>query len=77
VDASIVIWESENVLKVPSSALFRHGDGWSVFVIDDGKAIRRDVDIGHRNQFEAEVLSGVEAGAAVILHPTNETADRA
>jgi HlyD family secretion protein len=77
VEARIIIWEAESVLKVPSSALFRHGDGWSVFVVENGKALRRDVEIGHRNQFDAEVLKGIEEGAAVIVHPTNQIADGA
>jgi HlyD family secretion protein len=75
VEARIIIWESDNTLKIPSSALFRHGDGWNVFAIENGRAVRRQVEIGHRSQFEAEVLSGIEEGAAVILHPTNQIAD--
>ena len=39
VEVRIIIWESEAVLKVPTSALFRHGDGWSVFAVENGKAI--------------------------------------
>lgn len=77
VEARIIIWEAESVLKVPSSALFRHGDGWSVFVVENGKAIRHEVEIGHRSQFEAEVLSGIDEGAAVIVHPTNQIDDGA
>jgi HlyD family secretion protein len=77
VEARIIIWEAESVLKIPSSALFRHGDGWSVFVIENGKAIRHEVEIGHRSQFEAQVLSGIEEGAAVIIHPTNQIVDGA
>lgn len=77
VEARIIIWEAEGVLKVPSSSLFRHGDGWSVFVVQNGKAIRREVEIGHRSQFEAEVLSGIDEGAAVIVHPTNQIDDGA
>lgn len=77
VEARIVIWESDDVLKVPSSALFRHGDGWSVFVIEGGRAIRREVEIGHRSQFDAEVLDGIEEGADVIVHPTNQITDGA
>jgi HlyD family secretion protein len=77
VTASIIIWESENVLKAPASALFRHEDRWSVFVIEGGKATRRDVEIGHRSQLEVEVLSGIEPGSAVILHPTNQIVDGA
>jgi HlyD family secretion protein len=75
VEARIIIWESESVLKVPTSALFRHGDGWSVFIIENGKAIRHEVEIGHRSQFEAEVLGGIEEGAHVVVHPTNQISD--
>ena len=77
VEARIIIWEAEKVLKVPSSALFRQGDGWSVFVVENGKAIRRQVEIGHRSQFEAEVLSGIDEGVAVIVHPTNQIGEGA
>ncbi|HXU07683.1 MAG TPA: efflux RND transporter periplasmic adaptor subunit [Blastocatellia bacterium] len=77
VEARIVIWEADGVLKIPSSALFRHGDGWSCFVVENGKAIRRDVEIGHRSQFEAEVLSGINEGAPIIVHPTNQIGDGA
>lgn len=77
VEAKIVIWESESVLKVPSSALFRHGDGWSVFVVEGGRATTRVVEIGHRGYFEAEVLNGVTEGETVILHPTNQIAEGA
>jgi HlyD family secretion protein len=77
VEARIVIWEAEKVLKTPSSALFRYGEGWSVFVVENGKAVRREIELGHRGQLEAEVLSGIEEGAAVVVHPTNEIADGA
>jgi HlyD family secretion protein len=75
VEARIIIWEAESVLKIPSSAPFRHGDGWSVFVVQERKAIMRQVEIGHRSQFEAEVLKGIEEGAQVVLHPTNQIRD--
>jgi HlyD family secretion protein len=75
VEARIIIWESDGILKIPSSALFRHGDGWSVFIIENAKAIRHEVEIGHRSQFEAEVLSGIEEGARVVVHPTNQISD--
>lgn len=35
----------------------------------------RSVEVGHRNPFHAEVLSGVEAGQAVILHPDDRLED--
>lgn len=77
VEARIIIWESKDSLKAPSSALFRHGDGWSVFVIEEGRASRRDVEIGHRSQFEVEILTGIKESEQVIAHPTNQLADGA
>ncbi len=32
VEVKVVTWGNPNVLKIPASALFRHGDGWSVFL---------------------------------------------
>jgi HlyD family secretion protein len=77
VEARIVIWESKDSLKIPSSSLFRHGEGWSVFVIEEGKALRREVEIGHRSQLEVEILSGIVESEQVVLHPSNQIADGA
>jgi HlyD family secretion protein len=75
IEARIVIWESENVLLVPASALFRHGQGWSVFVIENGRARQRKVEVGHRTAFDVEVRQGLTEGTEVILHPTNQITD--
>ena len=75
VEARIVVWESEQVLKAAASALFRSGDGWAVFVVDGGIARRRDVEIGHRNAFEVEIIGGLSEGEIVILHPANDLTD--
>jgi HlyD family secretion protein len=75
VEAAITLWEGTGVLKVPASALFRRGDAWSVFAVDGGRARRRDVEIGHRNPAEAEVLRGLAAGEIVILHPSDRIKD--
>jgi HlyD family secretion protein len=75
VEARVVIWRSDNALKVPASALFRKQDGWAAFVFDDGRARLRDVTTGQRTAFEVQVLSGLEAGESMILHPSNDIAD--
>jgi HlyD family secretion protein len=72
VESRIVTWESPDVLKIPGSASFRDAEGWSVFVIQNGRANLRHVRIGHRNQIDAEILEGVSAGQEVILHPSNQ-----
>lgn len=65
------------VLRVPVSALFRRGEGWSVFVVENGIAHLRNVEVDHRTPFEAEVKSGLEEGAEVIIHPSNQISDGA
>ena len=75
VEARIVTWESSDVLKIPGSAAFREADGWSVFQVDNGRARRRSIHVGHRNQTEVEILDGLSTGDAVILHPSNRLRD--
>jgi HlyD family secretion protein len=75
VEAHFILWEGEDVLQLPASALFRHADGWSVFAITDGKARRVAVQIGHSNGLVTEVLSGIAAGEIVIVHPDDRIED--
>lgn len=75
VEARVVLWNGENVLKVPASALFRRGDGWSVFVVEGGRARRRDVTVGHRGALEVEILGGLTDGEQVVRHPSNDVED--
>lgn len=71
VTARIVTWSADDVLKVPASALFRCDEAWCAFVVENHRATRRSVEIGHRNALEAEVLGGLNAGELVIRHPGN------
>ena len=75
VTGRIVVWEKEDVLKVPSSALFRIGESWGIFVVEEGMARTRVVSVGQRNGIEAEILEGLAAGDPVILHPNPRIAD--
>jgi HlyD family secretion protein len=77
VEARLVLWQGENVLKVPLGAVFRHGSGWAVFRIEDDVARLTPVNIGHRGETEAEVLSGLSAGQAVAVHPGDRVKDGA
>lgn len=75
VHVRITVWRSGDVLRVPLSALFRKGEDWAVFTVADGRAHLTTVEIGHRNREMAEVISGLEAGERVILHPSDRVAD--
>ena len=75
VEAVFILWEGGNVLQVPSSALFRYGEGWAVFGIAEGKAARRLVEVGHRSGLTAEIVSGLSESERVITHPSNDIED--
>lgn len=69
VEAAFVMWEGDRVTQVPANALFRVGDTWSVYVIENGMAQLRTVKQGHRSALAAEILEGLREGEEVILHP--------
>jgi HlyD family secretion protein len=71
IEAQIILWEGRDILKVPTSALFRKGDDWAVFKVVSGKARLHRVEIGHRNGLEAEVLNGLDEHDVVVVHPSD------
>ncbi len=75
VETRIIIWENNEVLKLPLSALFRCRQAWCVFKVEAGRAMRIEVEIGHRSDVEVEVLSGIEAGVPIVLYPSEQLAD--
>ena len=75
VEARIIIWEGQNILQVPSSALFRSGDGWAVYRVVNGRARVCLVKTGHTNGLESEVLDGLDENDRVIVHPGDKVKD--
>ncbi len=75
VEAKIVVIKQKDVAKVPSSALFRRGDGWALFVVEGERAQVRGIEIGENNGLETEIRSGLEPGAVVIVHPSDRVTD--
>ena len=75
VEVRIVVWETGDALTVPSSALFREGDSWSVFVVEDGRVRRVSVQAGHNNGLQAEILEGLGEGQQVVLYPAPSLED--
>jgi HlyD family secretion protein len=69
VEVRVIVWESEDAVTVPSSALFRQALKWAVFVVENGRAQQRAVKIGRNNGLRAQVLDGLIPGDRVILFP--------
>lgn len=75
VEARIVIDKADDVLKVPTSALFRVGEKCAVFHAIEGKAVEQIVEVGLQNGLEAEIRSGLQEGDRVIVHPGDDVVD--
>ncbi|MEE4637670.1 MAG: HlyD family efflux transporter periplasmic adaptor subunit [Wenzhouxiangella sp.] len=69
VEAAFVLWEGDEVLQVPTSALFRHADAWAVYVVEDGRARLRAVEPGRSSGLVSQIVTGLAPGERVITHP--------
>lgn len=77
VEAAIVLWESPDALRVPAGALFHKAGQWRVFLLRDGRAVERPVEIGRRTGSTAQVLDGLEQGDIVVAYPSDRVRDGA
>ncbi|MBS3959709.1 MAG: efflux RND transporter periplasmic adaptor subunit [Xanthomonadaceae bacterium] len=62
----IVYDEREAALTVPRAAVVEASGEASVFLVEDGKAVRRVVRLGHVNGSYAEIVEGLAEGDRVI-----------
>ena len=76
VEVRIVIWSDENVVRMPVGSLFRRGDDWAVFVIEEQRArLQRSARSAQRDV--GQITSGLSAGQTVVLHPPDTLTDGA
>jgi HlyD family secretion protein len=77
VTVHVTVWSTDDALTVPVGALFRKGDEWAVFTVQDGRVHTTTVQISHRNGRVAEVLAGLSKDDQIVLHPSDRIADGA
>lgn len=75
VEARVVTWESDRVLKVPVSGLFRHGSDWAAYVVRDGRAQLMPVQVGLSGGGEIHVAAGLQEGDEIVLYPGDRIRD--
>jgi len=75
VEARIVVWEQADVLMAPASAVFRDGDGWAAYRVENGRARKVPLRVGQRSDVEVQVLAGLEAGDEVVTYPGDSVED--
>ena len=71
VDTRITVFSRDDVTVIPSGALFRTGESWNVYVVSDGRAQRRTVELLRRSGRFAAVTAGVQSGEHVIIYPSD------
>jgi len=75
VDVEITVEKKENVLRVPDLAVFEKNQKNCVYVIENGRAVLRQVDTGLEGEDYMEVVSGLSKGDTVILSPSDSLSE--
>ena len=75
VEAKIIIWETDQALKVPAGALFRRGENWAAFVLNGSRAHLKTIKAGRSSGTEIQILEGIKPGEQVILYPGGRVQD--
>lgn len=75
VEVRVAVWHSDAVLAVPAGALFREGSEWKTYVYQNGSAKLVTLQAGKSDGRFTEVLSGLNAGDKVLLHPPDNVRD--
>ncbi len=75
VEVRVAVWHADDVLVVPAGSLFREGNAWKTYVFSGGNAKLTAIEAGHSDGRFTEILSGLGAGAEVLLHPPDTVKD--
>jgi HlyD family secretion protein len=75
VEAQIETWSGQNILKVPSGALFQRGTQWQTYVEEGNRAMLRAVKVGRSSGRETEILEGLTVGQKVVIYPGDQIAN--
>jgi membrane fusion protein (multidrug efflux system) len=67
----------ENAILIPTTAIMPKADGHTIFIIKDGTAHLKDVELGARTANRVEILKGISAGDTVAIAGVPQLKDRA
>lgn len=71
VDARITVFTQEDATIIPTGALFRRGEIWNVYAVDNGRAQVREIKLLRRSGRFAAVATGLAPGERVIVYPSD------
>ncbi len=75
VEVEIIVEEVDNALLVPASALFRDGEGFAIYAVQDGIARLVPVEVRARTPDEVAIEAELPDDARVIVHPPDAVED--
>jgi HlyD family secretion protein len=75
VDVRVLVQVVEQAIQVPVSALFPVGGRAGLFVLEQGHARLREVEISARNGTQAWIRTGLTPGTTVIVYPDAKLKD--
>ena len=67
--------DQRQALVIPEEALVPEQDKQYVFVVENGKSLRREVQIGQRRPGSVEIVAGIKAGERVVVEGTVKVRD--
>lgn len=74
-DVFVITKALHNVVRVKNGSFYQGGKEQPVFVVKDGKAIRRIAQFGESNLDFVQITSGVQPGEQLIVSDTKDYAD--
>jgi HlyD family secretion protein len=73
--AEVLVEQYDDALYVPVHCVVRIGDQPTVYVVEEGRLVRRAVEVGLDNNRMVRVLSGLSEGELVALAPPLDEAE--
>jgi len=72
-DSKIITEMKNDTLVVPDSSVFDYKGNSCVFVVDNGKAVIKQVNKGIESEKTIEIIDGLKEGDRIIVKPDNNT----
>jgi HlyD family secretion protein len=71
VSTRLILETREDVVKVPRGPFLEAGGGRQAYVVADGLAVLRPIQVGSLSVTDVEIISGLEIGEQIILSDTS------
>ena len=71
-DIEYCMYQSEDCLKLPVSAVFSEAEHYYVYAVSGGRAVKTEVVLAYKSSTDAVILSGIDEGTEVIDNADGE-----